>query len=138
MASNIKPICDVVVFREGRVAMIDYIRGPDEQVGWYLPNDILNDLEHPDDAAQRIVKDNLGQDCIELGLVDIDSFSGRDGSWHLAFHYACKVKDDVSALPEGISSLKWFDPEQLPARETVAHHGWYLSVLQSVLTKYAA
>ncbi len=138
MIYSIKPICDVVVFKAGKIAMVDFVAGPDAQSGWYLPNDLLAELESPDEAAARIVQETFGQSCSDLRLVEVESFSGRDKSWHLAFHYACKIDEDVATMPEGVAAIEWFDPAEMPEPQQVAHHGWYLSVAKSVSTKYAA
>lgn len=138
MIYSIKPICDVVVFRAGKVAMVDFVKGPDAQTGWYLPNDLLHEIETPDTAATRIVAETFGLGCRDLNLVEVESFSGRDASWHLAFHYACQLDEGPVQRGEGIASVEWFDPAEMPEPQTVAHHGWYLSVAQSVITKYAA
>jgi hypothetical protein len=57
-----KLIADVAVFAEGRVLLVKYrdTGRYDGQEGWFLPDDFLEHLEHPDDASRRILDEQIG------------------------------------------------------------------------------
>ncbi len=104
-----------------------------DQTGWFLPDDELKFLEHPEDAAKRILHEQLGVTSLALRLDHIESFQGNDRSWHLVFHFVAEVSDpgDIQA-GAGVSSLQWFSLGQLPERKDVAHHGWALDVIAKI------
>ncbi len=133
MTYDIKPICDVVVFSNNHLAMVDYNIGPDNQTGWYLPNDLLENCEDPLDAARRIVKNHFSAECKFLRLAYTESFTGNDGTWHLAFHYACHIDNRELANNEFIKKVSWFDKDKLPNSDQVAHHGWYKIIAQRIV-----
>jgi ADP-ribose pyrophosphatase YjhB (NUDIX family) len=130
-------ICDVAVLAEGRVLMVRYedVAKYDGEAGWFLPDDVLREFEHPTRAATRIVKEQLGlelDDEPRLGL--IESFRGNDGSWHLSFHHVA----DLSTVPDvrpgaGVAVAQWFPLDALPPRSEVAHNGWSLGVLKKMV-----
>jgi hypothetical protein len=69
-------------------------------------------------------------------LVDLESFTGRDGSWHLALHFKGTVPQDTALIPgAGVASARWFPLDDLPDRSAVAHHGWYLHVIARAAEK---
>ena len=68
-------ICDVAVLAEGSVLMVKYedLAKYDGEAGWFLPDDVLRELEHPTRAAARILKEQLGlevDDEPRLGLIE--------------------------------------------------------------------
>lgn len=102
---------------------------PDGQSGWFLPNDGLHYLEHPDRAAKRILKEQAGIDDSTLKQVEVESFAGDNGTWHLIFDYLSFPRSmNVSAGPM-ISEARWFEIDKLPASQEFAHNGWGKSVL---------
>jgi ADP-ribose pyrophosphatase YjhB (NUDIX family) len=135
-----KLIADVAVIAEDQVLMLRYSDGNkyDHQAGWFLPDDLLRHLEHPDAAAKRILQDQVGVETAPgaLFLSHIESFQGKDGTWHLAFHYVTQFE----TLPEitmsnDIDSFEWFYLDQLPLRAEVAHHGWALDTIREILKR---
>ncbi len=96
----------------------------DGQTGWFLPNDGLRHVEHPEIGAKRILKEQLGIENASLKLVDIESFIGDNKSWHLIFDFlAFPTSKDVSK-GNGIAEAQWFEIEKLPPTQEFAHHGW--------------
>jgi ADP-ribose pyrophosphatase YjhB (NUDIX family) len=109
MTHPIKPIATATVVARQHVVLVKYNTMPDHQRGWFLPHDLLNLLEHPTDAAVRALREQLG---IELGaaalaLKDVESFKGRDGTWHMSFHHVAFLSASscnplaTSRLPNG-------------------------------------
>lgn len=125
-------ICDVAVVADDRVALVRYadMAKYDDQPGWFLPDDVLHELEHPTRGAQRIVREQLGLDLQEVELDHIESFRGNDGTWHLTFHHLTRLPGIPAIEPSSeVAKVEWFPLAELPPRRDVAHHGWALSVL---------
>lgn len=129
-----KLLADVVVVADDSVLLVRYRGMPDHQRGWFLPDDQLQYLEHPDDAAARILKEQLGIQEGKPELALVESFKGNDGSWHLVFHFRLRLsrRPDVRAS-EDVDEARWFELSALPPRSEVAHHGWALDVLEECL-----
>jgi ADP-ribose pyrophosphatase YjhB (NUDIX family) len=131
-----KLIADVAVFAGDNVALVRYASGYDGQRGWFLPDDELKYLEHPDTAAQRILSEQLGLTGHPARLDHIESFRGNDRSWHLTFHYAVELEAPGTFSPTGnIARVDWFPLNALPERGDVAHHGWALKVISTIVSK---
>ncbi len=129
-----KLIADVAVFSRSDVALVRYSSGYDRQTGWFLPDDELQHLEHPDDAARRILAGQLGLNSALPRLDHIESFKGNDASWHLVFHFVVEVDEPGKIAPSSnLADLAWFPVDRLPEREAIAHHGWALDVIQTIL-----
>ena len=130
-----KLVADVAVLTEGRVLMVRYsdTNKYDHQSGWFLPDDLLANLEHPEAAARRILKEQMDLSISDLTLGYIQSFKGGDGSWHMAFHYVAQMTQLPSANPSpDVKTVEWFSVNDLPPRSEVAHHGWALRVVKEL------
>jgi ADP-ribose pyrophosphatase YjhB (NUDIX family) len=128
-------VADVTLLAEGKVLMVKYkdTRKYDNQEGWFLPDDFLLHLEHPNDGAKRIIREQSGLMIDAVSLSHIESFE-NNGAWHLIFHLVAKLDGapDIATL-ENIAAIEWFAVNQLPGAADVAHHGWALSTLGRVL-----
>jgi ADP-ribose pyrophosphatase YjhB (NUDIX family) len=133
-----KLIADVAVIAEDQVLMVRYSDGNkyDHQNGWFLPDDLLKHVEHPEDAAKRLLADQVGIEAQNLFLSHVESFQGNDGTWHLAFHFVIQFEKlpDID-MSKDIDSFDWFYLDQLPARADVAHHGWALNTIREILKR---
>ena len=130
-----KLVCDVALLAENRVLLVKYreTRKYDGESGWFLPDDYLRRLEHPEETARRIVKEQTGFESPKLRLGLIESFEGNDGTWHLIFHYVGRLRQRTPVPPIGnVATADWFPLARLPSREEMAHHGWAADVLRSV------
>jgi ADP-ribose pyrophosphatase YjhB (NUDIX family) len=135
MECNHSLICDVAVVADDHVLMVKYANASkyDDEPGWFLPDDVLHDLEHPTRAAQRIAKEQIGLDLKDVRLEHIESFRGDDGSWHMSFHHLARFPETPSLEPSSdLAGAQWFPLDELPPRHAVAHHGWALSVLKKM------
>jgi ADP-ribose pyrophosphatase YjhB (NUDIX family) len=137
MTHPIKLIADTAVIAEGKVLMLRYAdpETHDNEAGWFLPDDLAQYLEHPEKAAARILAEQTGISGAKLELSHVESFSGGDGSWHLAFHY----KAELPAVPvissgDGIEEARWFSLDELPESGEVAHHGWALGTIRRIMS----
>lgn len=101
----------------------------DNQPGWFLPNDGLRHVEHPETAAKRILRDQLGIENATLKLVDVESFIGDNKSWHLIFDYLAFPVSMRVVKGEGLAEATWFEIDKLPGPNEFAHNGWGRAVL---------
>jgi ADP-ribose pyrophosphatase YjhB (NUDIX family) len=142
MLHEVKLVCDVCILAADQVLLVRYsdTNKYDHQAGLFLPDDYLLALEHPEDAALRILQEQLGisqsvvlqEDVLQLD--HIESFKGGDKSWHLIFHFALRMgAKPLLTLNPNIAEARWFDLGALPPREEVAHHGWALGVIRQIV-----
>ncbi|HEU0303642.1 MAG TPA: NUDIX domain-containing protein [Gaiellaceae bacterium] len=129
-----KLVADVAVFAGDQVLLVRYqdTSDYDGQRGWFLPDDYLQHLEHPEAAAARILREQAGlDDPPNVRLSHIESFDG--GTWHLVFHYAADVAEAAPVAAAGnVLAAEWFGLDSLPQKEDVAHHGWAIDVLAAI------
>jgi ADP-ribose pyrophosphatase YjhB (NUDIX family) len=106
----------------------------DHQGGWFLPDDSVRHLEHPDKAAQRIALEQVGLKLSRPRRHHVESFTGNDGSWHIPFHYVARLDRIPSLKPsKDLASAEWIALDSLPEIKDVAHHGWALATLRRTL-----
>jgi len=128
-----KLVADIAVLADRQVLLVRYkdTRSYDGQQGWFLPDDYLMFVEHPDEAAARILREQVGMAAPRITLDHIESFGGGKTAWHLIFHYKATLRD---ALPvtagTNVLAAQWFPLHALPASTEMAHEGWALDVLQ--------
>lgn len=131
-------IADVAVVADGKVLLVKYAdtNRYDHQAGWFLPDDSIRHLEHPERAAVRIGKEQLGLDVRGVRMSHIESFKGNDGSWHMPFHFVADFDRAQTIAPSShIAAAQWFGLDALPARSEVAHHVWALQTLSAIRKK---
>lgn len=164
----VKLICDVALLLRDKYAddndpvlktlLVKYTdtNKYDLQKGWFIPDDAIVNEEHPDDAAVRILKEQLGVEGFEPVLGFIESFTGGDKSWHLVFHYYILIDEHVKIANEklkgisdhvikmktvilnpvaDIAETKWFPVNALPERKEIAHGGWAMFTIEEILNK---
>ncbi len=129
-------IVDVALLAGDQILLVKYkdINRYDHQPGWFLPDDAIKSMEHPDKAAKRIMSEQLGYRLTDARLNHVESFIGNDGTWHLPFHYAAEVNGVPSLHPsDDVSAAQWFTLKKLPPASQVAHHGWALGTIRRIL-----
>ena len=94
-----------------------------------MPNDELRHVEHPEVAAKRVLKAQVGIENATLKLVDVESFIGDAKTWHLSFDYLAFPRTMNMVRGEGVAEAKWFEIDKLPGLEDWAHMGWGRAVL---------
>ena len=133
-----KLVVDVAVVAQEKVLLVKYVNAQkyNGQKGWFLPDDLLNHLEHPEDGARRILTEQVGMNPGRLTLRNIESFAGDDGTWHLIFHHLWEPSNLPKLNPgKNIAACEWFDLNSLPDRSQFSHHGWGLDVLNKMLQR---
>ncbi len=131
-------VADVALMAEGKVLLVKYkdVSKYDNQRGWFLPDDYLNHLESPDDAAMRILKEQVNLSVPKVRLNHVESLG--DDIWHLVFHYKAAMEKIPNVMPsQNVQAVEWFALDKLPERSEVAHHGWALDVLDDILHEQA-
>lgn len=127
MENQVKLICDVALFAGDKTLLVKYsdTNKYDLQKGWFIPDDALQHGEHPEEAAMRVLNEQLGLSDITPKLGFIESFTGNDKSWHVVFHFLAKVEENISLNPiSDIVEYNWFNLNSLPERKEIAHGGW--------------
>lgn len=130
-----KLVADVAVLAEDHVLFVKYedTRKYDGEPGWFLPDDYLRHLEHPAEAAKRIVRDQTGLEPPSLELAFIESFDG--GAWHLVFHFRGEFGTRREpSYGDNVAAAEWFPVDGLPPDDEVAHGGWCSEVVRKILT----
>ena len=131
-----KLVADVTLLGQDCVLFVRYrdTSRYDGQTGWFLPDDYLAYLEHPDNAASRIISDQTGIAGVEPRLAEIESFDGD--LWHLVFHYFAALEHTPPVAAVGnVAAAEWFPLDALPSVSEVAHHGWCLDTLGRILQR---
>jgi ADP-ribose pyrophosphatase YjhB (NUDIX family) len=134
--SSHKLVADVTPVAAGQVVMTRYrdASNYDGELGWFLPDDLLEHGEHPDAGAARILHDQLGWSDVEPRLARIESFGGGKSAWHLVFHYLVELPERKLIEPgANVAEAAWFDLDGLPDRGEIAHHGWCADTLDAIL-----
>src|SRR5437016_13326466 len=80
-------VAHIAALHHSSALLVKYRVGPDSQEGWFLPNDDRHHLEHPEQAARRILKEQAGIDNSSLKLAEIASSTGNNQSCHLIIDY---------------------------------------------------
>ena len=122
-------VVHVAPLHHSSALLVKYKVAPDGQHGWFLPNDDLHHLEHPDQAAKRVLREQVGIEEATLKLAEIESFVGNNQTWHLVFDYLAFPRTMKLSTGAGISEARWFEVNEIPSNEEFAHHGWGRTVL---------
>ena len=132
---TVKLVADIALLFQNKVLLVKYTdtNKYDHQKGWFLPDDLINFNEHPEDAAKRIAIDQLGIPLEGQRLDYMESFTGGDKSWHLIFHYVSLLEIiPAVSLNENVAKAEWFDLDKLPDDKEIAHHGWARYILEEI------
>lgn len=127
-------VADVTLVVGGKVLLVKYadLSSYDGEKGWFVPDDLLRREEHPDAAARRILKDQLGCDRLPIRLDHVESFGGS--RWHLVFHYRCEPGLAPTIVPgRNVAEAVWFPVDGLPPEDETAHEGWTLDIVRRVV-----
>jgi ADP-ribose pyrophosphatase YjhB (NUDIX family) len=129
-------IADCAVLAGGRTLLVRYADANryDHQAGWFVPDDEVRYLEHPEAAARRILLEQVGIEAPSVHLSHIESFRGNNRTWHLAFHYVADLGHEPVAKPSpDVATTRWFPLDDLPPASEVAHHGWARQILEAIV-----
>lgn len=101
---------------------------------WLLPTSHLKYGEKPDDAAERVLSEQVGINDVKLSFSQVESHLSQDPSdpeaahWDLCFIYRGRVKEDVKR-PEWFSELKFVKANEVSADDFTRGHGDVLKEL---------
>ncbi|MFQ6011605.1 MAG: NUDIX hydrolase [Nitrososphaerales archaeon] len=79
---------------------------------WVLPASHLLMGEHPNDAANRILREMLGQESLTPTYHSTQSFVGETGHWDVCFIYTAQVDREVPK-PAWFSELGFLNVKEL-------------------------
>src|SRR5439155_24451364 len=95
--------------------------------------------EHPDEAAARILREQVGMTAPRITLDHVRSFGGGTTAWHLIFHYKATLRDTLPVtVGPNVLAAQWFPLNGLPVVAEMAHEGWARDVLQRMQTRSQA
>jgi ADP-ribose pyrophosphatase YjhB (NUDIX family) len=136
MTHEVKLIATATLLAGGtHVLLVKYNDMPDQQRGWFLPHDLLGKLEHPADAVARALREQLALEAPALRLGHVESFKGRDGTWHMPLHFLAEFAERPQIKPSAaLAAADWFALDKLPPRSEVGHHGWAIDTIAAVRT----
>src|SRR3989442_8364876 len=112
-----KLVADIAVLADRQVLLVRYkdTRSYDGQQGWFLPDDYLMFVEHPDEAAARILREQVGMAAPRITLDHIESFGGGTTARHLIFHYKATLRGAPPVTAgANVVAAQCFPPPCLP------------------------
>jgi ADP-ribose pyrophosphatase YjhB (NUDIX family) len=104
---------------------------------WILPASHLKYGEKPEDAAERVIRDQLGLSGVKLSLSQVQSHLSQDPNdpeaahWDICFVYDGGVKGEVPR-PEWFSELEFIKTKGLSANDFTRGHGDVLKELGTI------
>jgi ADP-ribose pyrophosphatase YjhB (NUDIX family) len=104
---------------------------------WMLPASHLKYGEKPDDAAKRILTEQLGLGNVKLAFGQVQSHLSGDPNdpdsahWDICFIYEGRVKGEVPR-PEWFSELTFLKPKNVSAQDFTRGHGDVLKELGTI------
>ncbi len=108
------PCTGVVIHRDdGRILLSRRARDPFAGL-WETPGGFVDLGEHPEDAARREVREELGLDLTLTGLVGMTSVRSSRGGWLLVITFAGTVAGEPAPDPREVSDWRWFAPDEIP------------------------
>ena len=112
---NAKPTASVLIENDkGEILLtrraIEPLKGYWDTAGGFCEED-----EHPEDAARREIKEELGVEVELTGLIGIfmDRY-GDSGDWTINLHYSGRIKGVEIKPADDIDGYEWFSIDRLP------------------------
>ena len=101
------------------VEMVDPEFGGPAAGQWYLPGVPLRFNEHPEEAAHRILTEELEVEDRSVRLLRVQSHKAEHNRWYLMFLYGCDplTPDELENPCEGIQELAYRELTSLPEQE---------------------
>ena len=95
---------------------------------WLLPASHLKYGEKPDDAAERVLTEQVGLKGVKLAFSQVQSHLSQDPNdpesahWDICFIYEGRIKGEVNR-PEWFSELKFVKAKEIAADDFTRGHG---------------
>ena len=133
---NAKMIVCALPYAGDDVLFVKYRDMPDHQSGWFVPHVMLDEGEHPEDAAKRVLADQFGITDAKMKFSHFESFTGQDKSWHLMFHFKSQQRNkELPKKAASLSAAEWFPRTKLPPKKDISHHGWAADIVEQSFAK---
>jgi ADP-ribose pyrophosphatase YjhB (NUDIX family) len=118
-----------------RIGALDPARVRNNTDGWMLPSCHLEYFEPPDEAARRILREQLGLGDVPLGPPRVYSESGpprrhpgRARHWDIEFVYHGTVPTSAPPTHTAWRELRFLDPSRTPRPEFTRSHNEVLEL----------
>jgi 8-oxo-dGTP diphosphatase len=112
---------DVLVVSDGRALLVRRAHEPHRGT-WDLPGGFADNGEHPDDAARRELREELGLDVELVGLLGIFvyPYGGPDADFVQATSYLGTTTGEPTIVDGEVAEFRWFAPDELPSAAEMA------------------
>jgi 8-oxo-dGTP diphosphatase len=90
---------------------------------WDTPGGFLGEGEHPLDGLKRELLEETGLEIEPLEFLGawIDRYGeGEDAQAILSLNWTARVLSGAPSPADDVSEIRWFAPDELPARERLA------------------
>ncbi|QYG91643.1 NUDIX hydrolase [Iamia sp. SCSIO 61187] len=114
--------CAAVVIQDdaGQILLARRAREPYAGM-WETPGGFVELGEHPEDAARREVREELGLEVTLTGLVGVYVEASAQGQHLLVLVYAGRATGEVRPDPAEVAGWAWFAPADVPAVMAADH-----------------
>lgn len=97
---------------------------------WLLPGAVLKVGEHPEDAAFRVLRDQLGLSRVKARFLNLQSHKAEH--WDLCFLFEAKIKRSPKPLAPFYTETRFTPLNKLPRSEIAEDH---LEVIGALMKK---
>ena len=112
-----------------RIGALDVERTKTHSKGWMLPSSHLMLLESPQEAAQRILREQLGMQGIEISepmvVAEVGTprrFPSLPKHWDFEFIFRTKAPGGTPPTHEAWTELRYIDPSKTPRQDIARSH----------------
>ena len=112
-----------------QIRALDAERARTHSRGWMLPSSHLMLLESPQEAAQRILREQLGMQGVELSepmvVAEVGTprrFSSLQRHWDFEFIFRAKAPSGTPPRNEAWTELRYIDPTQTRRQDVARSH----------------
>jgi ADP-ribose pyrophosphatase YjhB (NUDIX family) len=113
----------------GEIGALDPKRIHLNATGWMLPSSHLLHFESPEQAAQRVLAEQLGLEevALEAPMIFSEKYRParhpeRGDHWDLEFLFRGRLASDAEVRHRAWKELRWLDPATTPRKEFTRSH----------------
>jgi len=111
----------VLVEHHKQVLLVQRAIAPGQGL-WCLPSGFLDWDEAPESAAAREVLEETGLVVTDLELLEVHQYTDDFRGPGISVAYRARVQGNTLQPGDDARAARWYAPDKLPARETIAFH----------------